>query len=174
MTLQDVFEVVSFYDKYEFAGGLQLCDLVILDHLKNNAPSVPSKDLNSIVASIALADNYGLEKGQKWGLHWLNYRFIPDSRRFNAPMFTLDHLTQLHPLFKKGLIECTRLYLPDLSQEEVDSPLFPRYLSEKISEKFESTDSADFARDRKRHVSRSIPPIQTFRVLSQHVQMLLR
>mmetsp|Transcript_21872 Transcript_21872/g.62733 ORF Transcript_21872/g.62733 Transcript_21872/m.62733 type:complete len:372 (+) Transcript_21872:140-1255(+) len=104
MKAEDVVKVAKFYDKYDFGGGRNLCDLILFDYFKSvrkdeSVMVVP--DVDFIVASVVLADEANLgkafEEGMKFIWEIMNCMYVPVGRT----MFSEEHMKKLAPLLEK-------------------------------------------------------------------------
>ena len=142
MTPEDAVKLVEFYDRFDFSGGIKLCDQVLSDYLRQQKAydnMTPPDNLDLLVEAIAMADKLDLSKCKSDGVDYLNSRFNGTGgsnrirnrdQHYGPTMFTIEHVKKLHPIFKKKLVD----YFPsDMTQEELDSPLFPRYFVEYAS-----------------------------------------
>lgn len=128
MTAEDALKVVRFYDKYEFSGGLLLCDDILEEFLAKNYQgkldqSPRDEDtFDHLVMASAAANDCNLK-----GATEKSIQFVRDvlSQRDNRK-FRVDHVRQLHAHLIRH--EATRLaaYM-DVTKEEIESPLFPKF-----------------------------------------------
>jgi hypothetical protein len=128
MTPRDVLQVIEFYNRYEFEGGLQLCNQVLLDYFTQQDDG-PPRDLDLLVDAVAVAERFALEGSRLQGVACLNSILqLPCHSRFGPMVFRASHIAKLQPLFSTGRFDSIlhRMQLtPD--SPEVSSPLFPRF-----------------------------------------------
>ncbi|CAB9519681.1 expressed unknown protein [Seminavis robusta] len=137
MTIEDAVELVEFYDMYDFKGGIQLCDDIIAEYLQeeiddeeaSETPIAPD-DLDVLVDAAALAYQHNLAKSKKKAVDYLTMKMDEEESVHGQMMFQYSHIQKLHPMFKDGLFSMT----DHMTDEEVASPLFPRYFTAIVSD----------------------------------------
>ena len=133
MTAKDAHKVVSFYHQYDFARGLQLCDYVFKEYLSMHPCDdyqTPPQDLDLLVNVIAEAERLDLTESKPLGIDYVRSRFDKSkfaSSTLTATMFTVEHLRSL-----QNLLKTLDVHGDTLTKEELDSPLFPRYIFERL------------------------------------------
>lgn len=136
MTPEDVMLVADFYDKYEFTGGLDLCDAVLLDYFTRNKNKNPEKEapenLDLLVDAIALADKLMLKKSRIVGNGFLEARLNSVSVPYGRIMFTEDHFKTILPMLKNKTVNFG--FIRGNPPEEMDSLLFPKYIVMALSD----------------------------------------
>jgi len=125
----DAMAVVQFYHKYDFRGGVELCDQVLAEFFNEAATrKSPPSGLGSLVDAVVLVDELELKKAQKSSIRLIKRGLEShEISKFglHVTMFSVEHIKRLHPLFIKGLFSVS--LPPDTTQEELESPLFPKY-----------------------------------------------
>ena len=144
LTLEDAMKVVGFYHKYQFSGGLELCDLVLYECFEQKSCKQRKKEpvldvsdlfaplriespgilLQLLVDAALFAQDFDLEKSKKSSVRWLSLNM--NGTLGNNNVFNVSHIKKLHPLFKAGLLSGVKS-LAKLTSAEVESPLFPKY-----------------------------------------------
>ncbi|CAB9504278.1 expressed unknown protein [Seminavis robusta] len=128
MTAKDASELIEFYDKYDFEGGLKLCDEVIaayLEHQNALGLMTPPDDLGILVDAAALAYQINLPKAKDVAISYLRTRMRDAEKTYGRMMFGSEHIKKLQPMFVDRIFR--EYFLEDLTKEEVSSPLFPKY-----------------------------------------------
>ena len=123
MTHEDVMQVAEFYHKYQFMMGLQLCNSVLVDYIITQSTKPFPSELDSLVACIALAHRLDMEESLQHGVNFVEERLRRRDLTTGALMFTLEHLEELHSLFKEGHI--SNEAIPQSIRTEIHSPTFP-------------------------------------------------
>jgi hypothetical protein len=135
MTPRNVLQMVGFYDRYEFEGGLQLCNQILQDYFTPEDPTIKNtvhpalQDLDLFVNAVTVADRFALQGAQERGIACLDSILQkPCHSRFGPIVFLTQHIATLQPLFEKG---CFNDILQQMQitpgSPEVQSPLFPRF-----------------------------------------------
>jgi len=148
----DVKQVVKFYDKYGFEGGLSLCDKVLYQELEQKtdaswdpaSKTYPAFDLEGIVDAIGIAEQYQLKASMEHGARWVNQVFNDRFPHLNPSIFSIRHLTKLHCLFKTKRIVDGFLDLIAYTEEELHSTLFPQLVHSLIQLEYSQQDMHKF------------------------------
>ena len=138
MTSQDVWTLLPFYDKYDFEAGIELCDDVLHQRLESQTfteIAIPSEDLDELVTNIAIANRYGLPLTKERGVKWVSAVFNMSLPGLDPTIFSWKHMKDLHFIFRQRHIRKKNPILEDLSQEEIESPLFPRFFVKLLAER---------------------------------------
>jgi len=134
----DAMKVVRFYHKYDFPNGLKLCDSVLCDHISNfTSPSSCSVEkLEGLAGVIAAAEELDLVKTKRVAIGCVTSRLdLNKIDRNTSPTFTLEQMRKLHPFIQNISSDQLPPFLQKLWREELNSPLLPRYIVEKIEDK---------------------------------------
>ena len=126
MTVEEAIKVAKYYDKYEFADGLTLCDHVLTDFLsgleQKEKTEVPN--LSLIIDSVCVAKDANLEKSLKEGTRYIWDKLRSTSIPYGGTMFSKRDLERLNPLtlcdhmltdFLSGLEQKEKTEVPNLS-----------------------------------------------------------
>ena len=146
MTCEDAFKVAEFYDKFEFTGGIELCDLVMDRFLQKDMGCYKSgeeiiPDLDQMVDIIELAERFNLSKCIKSGVIFLKLMFhrSPGCRR-GPVMLTVEHVKRLQSFFKARMTESV-IMCAEVTESELDSSLFPKYFVEFFANEFSANNN---------------------------------
>ncbi len=121
MTVDAVFELVSFYDQYGFQGGLKICDGVLCEKalvlnfntsndwrhglpLRLGLQQIVYIDsmLDKAVRAIVTSHSMGLKKTFYWGRAWLKFLFADILiSRFSGFPLADHHIKKLEPVFER-------------------------------------------------------------------------
>ncbi|CAB9520486.1 expressed unknown protein [Seminavis robusta] len=131
MEAKDAAKLIKFYDKYEFTGGIKLCDDVLSDYFQNNIQNLdlqkPPEDLDLLVRAAALAYRFDLTNSKDAGIQYLKTRMHFTISPFGLSMFSEDHIKRLQPMFVEGVFRQVHCALDALSAKEVAPLSFPKY-----------------------------------------------
>ena len=109
MTAEDAVKVLEFYDKFEFTGGLHLCNVVLNEYFQQQLDlgfKKPPDNLNLLIEAIMLAEQCNLPEALKNGVLYMHKKMCSGQTEypFGGTMFTKEHIKKLQPLFVKGVI----------------------------------------------------------------------
>lgn len=130
-TVEDVVQVVEFYNMYEFVGGLSFAD----DKLSHFLPILQAEFLKSgrlsqlvlLVDLIALTSRLGLVASEKAGVACINISF-----RKQTALVTEEVLQVLQPFLCKHYDSVKMPPGVAVSREEVATILFPKYFCKAV------------------------------------------
>jgi len=135
MTPTRAVELVEFYDKYEFPEGIALCDQILSNYFNPHRGYEPLDDdlgLDFCIDAAVVSEMLNLPKSKAPAVDSLGgmlYGPYGDDCETDT-MYCLDQVKKMHPLFKKGHL---RGHVEDLTEEEIQSPLFPKFFLERLS-----------------------------------------
>jgi BTB/POZ domain len=129
MDAHNALEFVEFYDKYEFEGGLRICDQLLTEFLRHNltyedwGDDVAEETFDMMVDITSAANNFNLPHATKAGREFFAEVMADctDNWRFNV-----DQVKRLQPFMIRHEAQNLQ-YFFQLSQEEMESTLFPKF-----------------------------------------------
>ena len=133
----DILQVVQFYHMYEFPEGLEFSEHVLKDYFDQETQSMLApKHLQFLVDAVSLSDHLKLEKALKAGCSCINSITDPvGGQHVDAFIFSEDMIRTLQPLIvEKKIVLPFALRCEQLSNEELSSPLFPKYFVKHTTE----------------------------------------
>ncbi|CAB9522110.1 expressed unknown protein [Seminavis robusta] len=135
---KDAIQLIKFYDQYEFAGGVQLCDDVFANYFQQKLAAYRDslsspEETDFFVEALVLVFQFKLRKAMNDGRKCIQGRMELNLSRHGRFMFTTEHIEKLQPAIRKGLFGSTwsmdfnGLFPEGLSLEDLSSSLFPKY-----------------------------------------------
>jgi hypothetical protein len=98
MTIEDVMEVATGYDRYDFPAGRELCSHILTEYIRalSAPPEETPDDLDFCIDAILLADALHLDeaKGFRWIIAIIATTLVPNE----TTLFSMDHIAKLAPL----------------------------------------------------------------------------
>ena len=126
-------KLVEFYHKYDFSEGTALCDQILAKHLLEvirGRCQDKDFDIDICVDAAVVADMLDLPESKGHAVSYFGAIFWNTEHQM---LHNLAHIKKLHPLFKKGHFQED---VKDLTEEEVESPLFPKFFLERLCHRF--------------------------------------
>jgi hypothetical protein len=98
MTVEDVMEVATGYDRCDFPAGRELCSHILAEYIHALSAEEPPDDLDFCIDAILLADALHLDEAKNGGVLWVLSMIMFDT---NGTMFSRDHIAKLAPLISR-------------------------------------------------------------------------
>lgn len=140
MTVEDAFELVAQYDKYNFHSGVQVCEKIAVQYFSELSDSGPVDSLDDAVLFLGKAAELPMPESREAGLMWLGKRFLQYGRlchqRYGRCIFTKEHFRTLAPLLAEAKEEFEDFRA--FTKEEISSTLFPELITLRIKSDYDN------------------------------------